>query len=226
MSALTHNFEVCIASTEAELQQACIVRKVAYGHHLGDEAVAGFSSVEALDRTPGTVVLLCRDKVTGEAVGTARINVGHDAHALLIERHVILPRQIASRLRAEVTRLAVLPGANGLVKLCLMKAVYHYCLANGIDWLVIAARNDALGRAYRGLGVKDFLAPGQMLPLPYAGNLPHYVFTFDVQDAEPSWRQSGHRLLGFMMDRSLRDLPDFQARPLPAVASHSQSLVA
>lgn len=226
MSSLAHNFEVCIASTEAELTQACVVRKVAYGHHLGDEAVTGFSSAEALDRAPGTVVLLCRDKLTGEAVGTARINVGHEAHALLIERHVILPRQIASRLRAEVTRLAVLPGAHGLVKLCLMKAVYHYCLANGIDWLVIAARNNALGRAYRGLGFKDFLAPGQMMPLAYAGNLPHYIFTMDVPGAEPAWRQSGHRLLGFMMDLSLQDLPDFSLKPQPAVASHSRALVA
>jgi hypothetical protein len=226
MSSLAHNFEVCIASTEAELTQACIVLRVAYGHHLGDEAVTGFSSAEALDRAPGTVVLLCRDKLTGEAVGTARINVGHEAHALLIERHVILPRQIASRLRAEVTRLAVLPGAHGLVKLCLMKAVYHYCLANGIDWLVIAARNNALGRAYRGLGFKDFLAPGQMMPLAYAGNLPHYIFTMDVPGAEPAWRQSGHRLLGFMMDLSLQDLPDFSLKPQPAVASHSRALVA
>ena len=226
MSSLAHNFEVCIASTEAELSQACIVRQVAYGHHLGGEAVAGFSSVESLDRAPGTAVLLCRDKVTGEVVGTARINVGHEAHSLLIERHVILPRQIATRLRAEVTRLAVLPGANGLVKLCLMKAVYHYCLANGIDWLVIAARNDALGRTYRGLGFQDFLAPGQMMPLAYAGNLPHYIFTMDVQGAEPAWRQSGHRLLGFMMDMSQQDVPAFQLRPQPAVASRSRALVA
>ncbi|MBI2734112.1 MAG: hypothetical protein HYX44_12655 [Aquabacterium sp.] len=226
MNDFAHHFEVCIASTEAELAQACNVRKVAYGHHLGTDAVSGFSSVEALDRAPGTVVLLCRDKLTGEAVGTARINVGDEAQALLIERHVILPRSVASRRRAEVTRLAVLPGASGLVKLCLMKAVYHCCLAKGIDWLVIAARNDALGRAYRSLGFQDFLAPGQMMPLAYAGNLPHYIFTMDVQGAEPAWRQSGHRLLGFMMDLSQQDLPDFGLTPQPAVASRSQAWVA
>lgn len=194
------HFDVEIARTEAELHDACIVRRLAYGHHLGDEAVAGFSSTEALDREPGAAVLLCRDKVTGEAVGTVRINVGHEARALLIERHVDLPPQMATRPRAEVTRLAVLPGAPGAVKLCLMRAVYRHCLAQGIDWLVIAARNEALARTYRGLGFNDFLPRGEMMPLPYAGNLPHHIFTMDVQVAEASWRASAHRLLSFMLE--------------------------
>lgn len=194
-------FEVAIARTEADLIDACHVRQVGYGHHLGDDT-SGFATIEALDRTPGTVVFVCRDLRTGEVVGTVRMQPGHGRSPLQIERHVILPHRITSRVRAEVTRLAVLPGVDAQVKLCLMRAVYQYAMVHGIDWLVIAARNDALARNYRRLGFKDFLAPGQMLPLPCAGNLPHYIFTMDVQGVCGDWQRSGHRLLGFMLDRA------------------------
>lgn len=197
--ALAGGLAVAIVRTEADLIDACHVRQVGYGHHLGDDT-SGFATIEALDRTPGTVVFVCRDQRTGEAVGTVRIQPGQSRSPLQIERHVILPYRVTSRVRAEVTRLAVLPGADAQVKLCLMRAVYQHALAHGIDWLVIAARNDALARNYRRLGFKDFLAPGQMLPLPCAGNLPHYIFTMDVQGVCGEWQRSGHRLLGFMLD--------------------------
>ncbi|MFT3859394.1 MAG: hypothetical protein QM742_18450 [Aquabacterium sp.] len=62
------------------------------------------------------------------------------------------------QVRAEVTRLSVRAGADPLVKLALMKAVYLHCMAAGVRWLVIGARSEALARGYRHLGF-DALLP-------------------------------------------------------------------
>lgn len=216
----TEGLEVVIAHTEAELLMACQVRQTGYGHHLTcDETVASFAQVEALDRAPQTVVLLCRDKSTGQALGTVRIVPGDAGQPLAIERDVRLPCSIKAQRRAEVARLAVLPGTSTLVKLSLMKAVHAYCQAHGVDWLVIAARNEALARNYRRLGFVDLLGPGEMVPLSCAGKLPHFVFTMDVQAMHTQWHCTGHRLKGFMLEATHRGLlPSFHpsmARPKP-----------
>lgn len=218
----TLSFEVHTAKAEADLIDACQLRAQAYGHHLGD-AAAGFSQVDAVDRAPGTVVLVCRDKASGQTLGTARIQsslVG----ALPIERCIILPGRMSQQPRMEVTRLAVRRGADPLVKLCLMKAVYLYGDAHGINSLFICARSEALSRPYRRLGFKDCLAPGQMLPLPYAGGIPHSVFTMNLSEVRDDWRRSGHRLYGFMFKTVHLDLPSFHRAPhLPAVACRLQA---
>lgn len=211
------DLEVCVATTDAALCEAGWVREAAYGHHLG-ATVANFGmSADPLDRAAGTVVLLCRDKTTGQAIGTARIQPSGPGAPLMIERSVILPHQLATQSRAEVTRLAVLPGASALAKLCLMKAIYLYCEAHGVHWLVIAARNEALSRDYRRLGFKDFLASGQMVPLAHAGQLPHFVFTMDVQGIQEEWRRTGHRLHHFMFEaKHDAELPRFDRVSPPA----------
>ncbi|MDE2402405.1 MAG: hypothetical protein KGL90_12140 [Burkholderiales bacterium] len=220
MRTLSLNFEVHIATTEVDLIDACEVREKAYGHHLGD-AVTSFATVEALDRAPDTIVLVCRDKACGQAIGTARIQA-NTAGPLLVERSVILPHHIAAHARAEVTRLAVLPGTDPLVKLCLMKAIYLYCAAHGIDWLVICARSEPLARNYRRLGFKDFLAPGQMVPLAHAGHIPHFVFTMDIQGTRAEWLRNGHRLHAFMFEVMHPDLPRFHPEPRRLAVSHRQ----
>ncbi|HET8693045.1 MAG TPA: hypothetical protein VFM33_00080 [Aquabacterium sp.] len=194
----TRQYDVSVVSTETELLQACAVRAEAYGHHLG-AAVLSFSAVEDMDREAGTFVLLCRDSISGAVLGTARIQT-NEHRPLLVERSVILPRHIARRTRAEVTRLAVKPGSDRLVKLSLMRAVYQFCEAQGIDWLVICARSEPLARTYRSLGFVDFLEPGQHVLLAHAGHLPHLVFTMDVAATRQRWLAAGHRLQSFMLE--------------------------
>lgn len=207
------DLDVRVAVTDADMAQAGCVREAAYGHHLG-QTMANFAmSADPLDRAPGTVVLLCVDKATGKTIGTVRIQPASQGGTLLIERSVILPRSLAAQSRAEVTRLAVLPGASSLVKLYLMRAVYQYCEAHDIAWLVIAARNEALSRSYRHLGFKDFLAPGQMVPLAHAGHLPHFVFTMDMRSIKAEWRRTGHRLHAFMFEEMRGDLPGWHHQP-------------
>ncbi|MGE5451090.1 MAG: hypothetical protein ACM3VZ_04485 [Acidobacteriota bacterium] len=222
MSPSTPHFVVDVATSEADLADACEVREQAYRHHLKD-AAAGFSNIEALDRVGSqSLVLVCRDPATGRAVGTARVQT-NALKPLLIERSVILPHHIAACARAEVTRLAVLPGAHPMVKLYLMKAVYLYCQARGINWLVICARSESLRRQYRALGFQDFLPRGAMVPMAHAGQLPHFVFTMNLDETRQQWQQQGHRLHIFMFETTHLDLPRFDSASSPLAPRHHKT---
>ncbi len=188
---------ITIARTEADLRAACALRALAYGRHL-PELAGALAEPDAFDRRAGVAVLLARDAASGDALGTLRIQGGGPGAPLAIEGSVALPPPLAGARRAEVTRLAVRPGADGGVRVLLMKGLYLYCVASQIRWLVIGARSDALIRLYRSLGFDDVLGPDVRVPLAHAGGLPHRVLAFDVLAAERTWRAAGHGLYGFM----------------------------
>jgi hypothetical protein len=187
-----------LANTTQDFHDACTVRAIAYGHH-DPEMGPKFGDVEQLDVAEGTVVLLCRDQATGECLGTARIQVSGFG-PLTLESSLTLPDWLSGRLRAQISRLAVVPGANNVVKLLLMKASYQYCLATQVRWMVIGARSAALIRNYRSLGFKDVFEPGSWHALASGGGLPHQILALDVAGARDAWQETKNRLLGFMTE--------------------------
>ena len=214
------SFSVRIARHGADLQEASAVRAAAYGHHLPGMAPAlalALAAPDAVDQSPGTVVLVCRDKHSGQVVGTARIQRNHP-QPLQIEHSVALPPALAGQPRAEITRLAILAGADAQVRPMLVKACYLYAVASQIRWLVIGARSPALIRVYRRLGFDDLLGAGQQVPLAHAGGLPHSVLAFDVVSAERTWHAAQHGLYGFMVETWHPDL-QLLAEPEPAPAA-------
>jgi hypothetical protein len=221
VSASSLSFSVQLARCEADLRDAALVRAEAYGHHVPELGQA-LAEPDLVDRQRGTAVVLCRDKATGQAVGTARVQRS-GARPLQLESSLILPAKLSGQPRAEITRLAVMPGADAQVRLMLFKASYLYCLASQTRWLVIGARSDALIRIYRKLGFFDVLGPDQRVPLAHAGNLPHRILAFDVVAAERTWLAAGHGLYPFMIDTYHPDLQLFgepEALPVePAVAA-------
>lgn len=204
MTTSNLTFSVSLAATAADLQDVCSVRACAYGHHL-PEMQETLAVPDALDGRRGTGILVCRDKATGAATGTTRIQ-RNVAMPLQLEGSVILPRWLADEPRAELTRLAVMPGADPQTRLILMKAAYLYCLASQVRWMVIGARSNALIRIYQGLGFTDVLGPDDRVPLAHAGNLPHRILAFDVTAAERTWLASGHGLYPFMIETFHPDL--------------------
>jgi hypothetical protein len=214
MSTSVLGFSVRIARHEAELREACALRAQAYGHHVPGLAQA-LSEPDAIDRQPGCLVLVCRDKASGELVGTARLqhNLGRP---LAIEASVALPQALAAQARAEITRLAIRAGADPLVRSMLMKACYLAAVASQTRLLVIGARSPALIRIYRHLGFTDLLADGQQVPLAHAGGLPHNVLTFDVVAAERHWFAAGHALYAFMVETRHPDLQLLAEAPAQA----------
>ena len=204
MESGSFSFSVRMASTLDDLREVCAVREAAYGHH-DPELGPRFGRVEPLDYAEGTAVILCRDKATGQGIGTMRIQVSAFG-PLQLEDSVMLPPPLASRPRAQISRLAVIAGADPLVKLSLMKASYQYCLATQVRWMVIGARSPALIRNYRSLGFKEVFDAGRWVPLASAANLPHLILAFDVTGARTAWQATRNRLYGFMEETHHHDL--------------------
>ena len=175
---------------------------------------------EPLDTSPGVVVLLCREKISGRAIGSARVQT-NSYGPLLIERSVPIPREIGEDKRAEITRLSVVPGGDPQAKLALFKAIYLCCLAMQVRWMIIGARSDSLRNQYERLGFLPLAlneTNPQMVPLVHTGNLPHYVLRFDVTSAERNWHEQHNSLYRFMFRTSHPDLHLLPTRlPVEAV---------
>lgn len=206
MSTAWLGFSLRVARTEQDLRDACAVRAEAYGHHL-PQLQAALAQPEPIDRDPRTAVLLCRDKASGRAIGTARIQRAAPEAAVQIEASVQLPAWLRGRPRAEITRLAILPGADAMVRPMLTKASYLHCVAHQVRWLVIGARSDALVRLYKRLGFTDAL--DEPLPLAHAGGLQHHILAFDVVAAERTWHAGQHGLYALMVETFHPDLQLF-----------------
>lgn len=215
------SFTVRIARSPQDLQAACRVRSESYGHHLPELRTA-FAQPDTLDHSPATAVLVCTDKASGEPVGTARVQV--NSHGpLLIEGSVQVPEVMRDDARAEITRLAVVPGqTDPLIKLALMKASYLYCLANQVRWMVIGARSPALVRQYRRLGFTSLYDDDRTVPLAHAGNIDHWVLAFDVRAAEREWHAKHHPLYTFMVGTVHPDIRLFE----PAMSLGRQEALA
>ncbi len=212
-------FSVTIARDPHTLREACVVRALAYGHHLKERSdmARTLAEPDATDLAPGCAVLVCRDKDSGQMIGTARIQRNHP-RPLPIEDCIVLPEALAGHARAEITRLAIRPGAHSLVRPMLVKTCWMYAVAAQIRTLVIGARSAALVRIYKGLGFADLL-DGRAVPLAHAGGLPHQVLCFDVVAAERHWHAAQHALYAFMVQTWHPDL-QLIADPAPALRAH------
>lgn len=204
MSKSALDFSLFPVSGHVQLLEACAVRAQAYGHHL-PELGRTLAEPDEIDRHPATTVFLCRDKASGEAIGTMRIQTS--VHGpLMLEHSVPLPERLAACGRAEITRLAVRLGADPLVKLCLMKASYLFCLAQRVQAMVIGARKASLIRNYQRLGFVDVFGDDRLLPLAHTGGLLHRILCFDVAAARRTWAEQGHPLYAFMIETQHDDL--------------------
>ena len=163
MAIQTLPFTVEVATSHSALRDACEVRAAGYGHHL-PRVRNKYGVPEPIDSTPGTTILLARDKQSGEALGTARIQTTTYGGTTPVEACIELPERMRDDGRAEITKLAALQGSDPLVKLAIWKAGYLFCLANQVRWLFICARSRGLIRQYRRLGATPFHPDERMLP--------------------------------------------------------------
>jgi hypothetical protein len=193
-----------LVASQQDLLDACAVRARAYGHHM-PELGTQLAEPDPLDGVSGTSVFLCRDKATAQATGTMRIQTSLHS-PLMMEDSVALPLCLTASLRAEITRLAVLAGADPLSRLCLWKTAYLFCMAKGLRWMVVGARKEALIRKYRELGFADVFQQGELKPLAHTGGLLHRILAFDVSAAKREWSRMRHPLYPFMCEVEHEDL--------------------
>lgn len=193
------SFTLRRAETHKDLLLACEIRAEAYGRKVPAYRDA-MAVPDAIDASPWTTVFLCEDKVTGAAVGTARIQTRMDGRGeLALERFVPLPERFKNASCAEVTRLAAPVGADPFVRLALWKAAYLYSAANGISWIVMTVRKPSLIRAYERMGAKDVFPDREDgFTLPYVGSFPHRIYGLDIDNFYDFWADTQHPLLEFM----------------------------
>ncbi len=199
---------VRLVRTENQLNKAIKVRADAYGRHTPGFADA-LRVIEPDDVERSSIVLLAESKVTGEAVGTLRIHTNFDQPTYL-ERILTLPEIVRGAAIAYVTRLAVTHGPNGSsVKLAMFKALYRYCLATQISWILAVAR-EPVDRDFVRLGFQDILPDGTKLRRPADfGEVDVRPLYFDVLEAEHRWRETGHPLYDFMVRKVHPDIEIF-----------------
>ena len=205
------SFEVRFARTRQDIQAACRVRAQSYGHHV-PQLHSMLLEPDLLDADEHTHVVLCVDKASGSAVGTARFQTNAGG-PLLIEHSVRVPDGMQSDTRAEVTRLSAVAGADPLVKLAMMKASYLFCLSMQIRWMVIGARSEAFVRQYSRLGFTNLFDDGRLVPLLHVRRMPHHVLKFNVTSAESRWREERHALYDFMIETAHPDIQLFSRQP-------------
>ncbi len=181
----------------------------AYGHHLPHLQDA-LKRPDAIDTDPATAIFLCRDKATGVAVGTARVQTSRRLE-LSIERCAETPARLRTQDRAEIARLSARRGADPLVKLALWKASYLFCQASQARWLVIGARSEALVRQYQRLGFTRRAWRRPHGALDYAGNVPHRILVLDIATAERTWYAGNNSLYAFMIETTHPDIRLFGA---------------
>ncbi|RZI84756.1 MAG: hypothetical protein EOP38_07850 [Rubrivivax sp.] len=200
-------FVMKLVRTEKQLQKVCELRSVAYGHHLPHLA-APLRIPDPLDRAPGTVVFLAEDKLTGEAIGTARLQ-SNTHQPLLLEASVDIPGELKRQALTEITRFSVRPGYNQFsTRQALIKACYLYCCAMQLPTILIGARRP-LDRIYESLGYVDLFGDGRKIPLKHAGGIEHRVLKFDVYGAERNWHAQQHPLYQFMFRTHHPDIQVF-----------------
>jgi len=203
----TLTFVLRVVRTREELLAACRVRSKSYGHHMPHLRDA-LLEPDSIDTAESTINVLCLDKGSGLPIGTARFQTS-ESGPLLIEASAKVPAHMERDTRAEITRLSAVPGADKLVKVCLMKASYLFCVASQIRWMVIGARSQALERQYKRIGFHNLLDEDRTVPLAHAGGVQHRVMAFNVSTTERTWRESHHPLYPFFFDTFHPDIQMF-----------------
>lgn len=218
-------FTVRVAKDERQLGKAVDIRQRAYGRHV--PALGELLRLpEAKDREPGCVVLVAESKLDGEPLGTLRIQTNRH-RPLAIEASVELPAWLAGHVLGEATRLGIVEGGRGgVVKTMLFKALYLYCMDQGIDWMVIGAR-PPLERMYERLLFSDVFPAKTYFPMKHGGNIPHRVLALDIGGAEARWRSAKHPMYDLFTRTRHPDIDvrgtehefDFAAQHVPFAAT-------
>ena len=216
-------FTVRLVREQDDVRKAVSVRHAAYARHVPVMAEK-LLHPEASDFEDGVAVLLAESKLDGAPLGTMRIQTNR-FKALSIEQSIDLPDWLRGRPLAEASRLGVELGRTGtFVKTVLFKAFYRYCVEQGIDYMVIAARAP-LDRQYDKLLFSDIFPGAGFMPMRHGGNLPHRALSFEVRTAEQRWAAAAHPMLDFMTRTRHADIAvgmPRQSVPLPGRAPSAE----
>lgn len=189
-------FTVRVVDNTADLERVRQLRSAAYGHHLPLLA-AQFGQADPLDEDPDVVIFCAEDKITGEIVGSCRIQINR-SRPLQIHSCIEEPSHLRGMLVSEITRLVVQPSyGDRLVRMALVKACHLHNIATQVAGIYAGSR-PALMRQYRALGFSDLFGDNREVPLTYAGGIPHRILWLDSVRAEADWSAMKHPYYKFV----------------------------
>lgn len=202
-------FTVRLVRTNGQLKKAVNVRTTAYAKRLPSIAES-LNEPETEDRFRDSIILLAESKETLSPLGTLRIRT--NAHGPTeFERELLLPERFRSGGIAHVSRLGVLGGKAGTqVKLALFKALYRYCLATQVEW-IMATAIPPRDRDYAKLQFEDVFPDEGLIALPSSRGIPARLLAFNVRTAEQRWRETDHPLYEFMCIHIHEDIRIFDS---------------
>ena len=187
-------FRVRIAESAQDIDRAVEIRAAAYARHIPTLGQT-LRKPEADDLRPDALLLIAESKLDKAVVGSLRLQHNFD-RPLRIEGELELPAALRGKRLVEVRRLGVGNGTSGrMVMAALVKAAYELCYASDVDYLIFGARR-SVAAIYRTMHFDDIL-DGGTVPLSYADNEPHSVFTLPIRDADRRWRTAGLVLYDF-----------------------------
>lgn len=188
-------FFIQVAS-KFEMREVAELRAASYGKHM-PELGAKLAEPEAADFEIGCEVLVARSKLDGTLLGTLRTH-SNLVKPIPLQRSMDLPAHFSGTRLVETTRLCVKgsPSAS-VVRSALFKALFQYCLAQKVDWMLAAGRRP-VDRIYDSLLFADVNKPGEFYPMAHANGVPHRVMCFSPQDAQAMWSAAQHPLYGFV----------------------------
>lgn len=202
-------FTVRLVRTNDQLTRAIDVRSATYARRLPSLARA-LGSAETEDMLRDSIILLAESKETSAPVGTLRIR--SNLHGPTeFECALQLPEKFQGRSIAHVSRLGVIGGRAGVqVKLALFKALYRYCLATQIEW-IMATGIPPRDRDYLSLLFEDVFPEKGLVALPSSMGIPARLLAFNVRTAEQRWRETGHPFYDFMCIQVHEDIRIFDS---------------
>lgn len=202
LSIETLPFVVRIAS-DHDMAKIAALRAATYGKHL-PELAKKLRQLEACDRELGCEVVVAASKLDGSLLGTLR------THANVIKRlplqaSIALPERFQDMRMVEATRLCVVSHSNAsLVRNALFKALFQYCHAQKVDWIMAAGRRP-IDRIYDTLLFSDVAEHRKFYPMAHANGLPHRVMCLRSA-AQSSWAAALHPLYKFVFETQHADI--------------------
>ncbi|MFP5407486.1 MAG: hypothetical protein ACLGHY_14505, partial [Gammaproteobacteria bacterium] len=168
--AVSLHFTVRLARTPEQLKKAVAVRSTVYAKRLPTLARV-LAEAEHEDLIRDSIVLLAQSKETQAPIGTMRI-VSNRHAPIEFEKEIELPARFRGKTIAQVSRLGVTGGRQGAqVKIALFKALYRYCLATQIEW-IMATGIPPRDRDYVNLQFEDVFPGLGLIPLPSSMGIP------------------------------------------------------
>ncbi|MBP7573055.1 MAG: hypothetical protein KBF40_13325 [Giesbergeria sp.] len=196
-------FVVRMAS-HSDLEEVAALRSSAYGKHIPALGIK-LREPEESDYELGCEVMVARSKLDGSLLGTLRTHT-NVFKPLPLQASIRLPAQYQGARMVEATRLCVTGNPNSsLVRSALFKALFQYCVAQGIEWMLAAGRRP-VDRIYDALLFSDVGEPGKFWPMTHAGGVLHRVMSLSPDEALVTWKACEHPLYQFVIETKHPDI--------------------